>query len=103
MLTTYLKTPAALVRYRSSLAGPHLDGFVRWLETPDDPLPEGLGAAYGSEIPPPRRGRPLPYRPRARDQRRVRPLRRGRRLHAPRTVGRAAACHGRSPMRFPRV
>jgi len=31
---------------------------VRWLETPDDPLPEGLGAAYGSEIPPPRRGRP---------------------------------------------
>jgi integrase/recombinase XerD len=33
MLTTYLKTPSALVRYRSSLAGPHLDGFVDWLET----------------------------------------------------------------------
>jgi hypothetical protein len=33
MLTTYLKTPAALVRYRSSPAGPHLDGFVDWLET----------------------------------------------------------------------
>jgi site-specific recombinase XerD len=33
MLTTYLKTPAALVRYRSSPAGPHLDGFVNWLET----------------------------------------------------------------------
>ena len=33
MLTTYLKTPATLVRYRSSPAGPHLDGFVDWLET----------------------------------------------------------------------
>jgi integrase/recombinase XerD len=33
MLTTYLKTPAALGRYRSSPAGPHLDGFVGWLET----------------------------------------------------------------------
>jgi hypothetical protein len=33
MLTTYLKTPAALVRYRSSPAGPHLDRFVGWLET----------------------------------------------------------------------
>jgi hypothetical protein len=32
-MTTYLKTPSALVRYRSSLAGPHLDGFVGWLET----------------------------------------------------------------------
>jgi site-specific recombinase XerD len=32
MLTTYLKTPATLVRYRSSPAGPHLDGFVDWLE-----------------------------------------------------------------------
>ena len=28
MLTTYLKTPSTLVRYRSSPAGPHLDGFV---------------------------------------------------------------------------
>ncbi len=33
MPTTYLKTPAALVSYRSSPAGPHLDGFVDWLET----------------------------------------------------------------------
>src|SRR4051794_36156847 len=33
MLTTYLKTPSALVRYRSSPAGPHLDEFVDWLET----------------------------------------------------------------------
>ena len=32
MLTTYLKTPSTLVRYRSSPAGPHLDGFVDWLE-----------------------------------------------------------------------
>ena len=32
MLTTYLKTPSTLVRYRSSPAGPHLDGFVYWLE-----------------------------------------------------------------------
>jgi site-specific recombinase XerD len=33
MLTTYLKSPSALVRYRSSPAGPYLDGFVDWLET----------------------------------------------------------------------
>src|SRR5947199_10384258 len=33
MLTTYLKTPSALVRYRSSPAGPHLDAFVDWLES----------------------------------------------------------------------
>jgi hypothetical protein len=33
MLTTYLKTPVALGRYRSSPAGPHLDGFVGRLQT----------------------------------------------------------------------
>jgi site-specific recombinase XerD len=33
MLTTYLKSPSALVRYRSSPAGPHLDAFVDWLES----------------------------------------------------------------------
>src|SRR4051794_8547023 len=32
MLTAYLKTQSALVRYRSSPARPHLDGFVDWLE-----------------------------------------------------------------------
>jgi hypothetical protein len=33
MLSTYLKTSSTLVRYRSSPAGPHLDGFVDWLKT----------------------------------------------------------------------
>src|SRR5262245_39231985 len=32
MLTTYLKTPSTQGRYRSSPAGPFLDGFVDWLE-----------------------------------------------------------------------
>ena len=32
MLTTYLKTPQTLERYRSGPAGPHLEPFVRWLE-----------------------------------------------------------------------
>lgn len=33
MLTTYLKTPQALQQYRATPAGPHLDAFLRWLET----------------------------------------------------------------------
>ena len=33
MLTTYLKTPLTLERYRSGPAGPHLETFVSWLET----------------------------------------------------------------------
>ena len=32
MLTTYLKTPLTLERYRSGPAGPHLETFVNWLE-----------------------------------------------------------------------
>jgi integrase/recombinase XerD len=32
MLTTYLKDPLALERYRSEPAGPHLDAFIGWLE-----------------------------------------------------------------------
>jgi integrase/recombinase XerD len=32
MLTTYLKTPPTLERYRSGPAGPHLETFVSWLE-----------------------------------------------------------------------
>jgi integrase/recombinase XerD len=32
MLTTYLKDPLTLERYRSEPAGPHLDAFLRWLE-----------------------------------------------------------------------
>src|SRR5262249_12974803 len=32
MLTTYLKTPPTLERYRSGSAGPHLETFVSWLE-----------------------------------------------------------------------
>jgi site-specific recombinase XerD len=33
MLTTYLKTPPTLERYRLGPAGLHLDGFVDWLES----------------------------------------------------------------------
>ncbi|HEY5869882.1 MAG TPA: tyrosine-type recombinase/integrase [Candidatus Tectomicrobia bacterium] len=33
MLTTYLKTPLTLERYRSGPAGPHLETFLSWLET----------------------------------------------------------------------
>jgi hypothetical protein len=53
MLTTYLKSTPALVRYRSSPAGPHLDGFVDWLETqgvPDTHAPERHGPAVGAPI-----------------------------------------------------
>jgi hypothetical protein len=32
MLTTYLKTPLTLERYRVGPAGPYLDGFTNWLE-----------------------------------------------------------------------
>ncbi len=32
MLTTYLKTPQTLERYRSGPAGPHLEPFVCWLD-----------------------------------------------------------------------
>jgi integrase/recombinase XerD len=32
MLTTYLKNPLTLERYRSEPAGPHLDAFLGWLE-----------------------------------------------------------------------
>jgi hypothetical protein len=32
MLTTYVKTPAALTHYRSGPAGPHLDAFIVSLE-----------------------------------------------------------------------
>ena len=32
MLTTYLKTPPTLERYRSGPAGPHLETFLSWLE-----------------------------------------------------------------------
>src|SRR5262245_19715191 len=32
MLTTHLKTPGTVERYRSGLAGPHLDAFAGWLE-----------------------------------------------------------------------
>lgn len=32
MLTTYLKTPRTVARYRSGPAGPHLEPFVGWLE-----------------------------------------------------------------------
>ena len=32
MLTTYLKTPLTLARYRIGPAGPHLDRFTEWLE-----------------------------------------------------------------------
>ncbi len=32
MLTTYLKDPLTLERYRSDPAGPHLDAFLDWLE-----------------------------------------------------------------------
>jgi site-specific recombinase XerD len=32
MLTTYLKEPLTLERYRSEPAGPHLDAFLGWLE-----------------------------------------------------------------------
>ncbi len=32
MLSTYLKRPHTLERYRSGPAGPHLDPFTGWLE-----------------------------------------------------------------------
>jgi integrase/recombinase XerD len=32
MLTEYFKSPLTLERYRSGLAGPHLDAFTMWLE-----------------------------------------------------------------------
>src|SRR5471032_439528 len=40
MLTTYFKSPKSMDRYRSGLAGPHLDNFITWLE--------GLGYRWNS-------------------------------------------------------
>jgi len=40
MLTTYFKSPHSMDKYRSGLAGPHLDDFIAWLE--------GLGYRWNS-------------------------------------------------------